>query len=162
MSSTLISITPESAWPCSAPFALPPKGRWHYGIHHRRHKLYFFCFVLTARVFSQLTAQAKQLLRRQSRPARHRADRVATRSDLRNNSSLVRVAPIAPTAGSGEDREQPHQLSDNSMHRVYSKRIVQTEPQARTSRWPLNDAYLRARPRAFVSPASPCPWQVAA
>ena len=60
-------------------FALGAKsGRRYYGIHHRRHKLSFFCFGMTARCFSQLTAPAEQLLRRQSMPSRYRADRVAT------------------------------------------------------------------------------------
>ncbi|MGY3133894.1 hypothetical protein ACVWZM_004576 [Bradyrhizobium sp. USDA 4501] len=96
-------------------FALTPKsGRRHYGIHHRRHKLY-------ARRFSQLTAPAKQLLRRQSMPSRYRADRIATRHDLRENPCLVLVAPLPPTAGSGEDLEPPHWLRDSSMHCVHSK-----------------------------------------
>ncbi|MGY3698729.1 hypothetical protein ACVIGA_008871 [Bradyrhizobium sp. USDA 3240] len=108
-------------------------GRRHYGIHHRRHKLYFFHFGMTARSFSQLTAPAKQLLRRQSMPSRYRTDRVAARNDLRNNPRLVLVAPLPPTAGSSEDLKPPHRLRDSTMHCVHSKPNGSNKPQTRRS-----------------------------
>lgn len=55
-------------------------------------------------------------MRRQSMPSRYRAHRVATRNDLRHSPTLVIVAPLPPTAGSGEDLEPPHRLRDSSMH----------------------------------------------
>src|SRR3954449_1360412 len=128
-------------------FALPVSTwRRYHCVHHRRHKLYFVSFGMTACCFSQLTSPAKQLLRRQSMPSSHGTHRVATRHDLRDDPHLVLVAPLPPTTGSGEDLEPPHRLRDSSMHCVHSKpngpnRTADSQITPSSGRWPLNSAY---------------------
>ncbi|MDR6759711.1 transposase InsO family protein [Mycoplana sp. BE70] len=52
----------------------------------------------------------KQLLRGQSMPSRHGADRHARLITLGNDLSLARVAPRAPSAAAGENLEPAHRL----------------------------------------------------
>src|SRR6516164_6420791 len=139
-------------------FALTAKsGRRHHGVQHRRHKLYFFRVGMPARCSSQLTAPAKQLLRRQSMAPGYRTDGVAARKDFRNNPSLVLVAPLPPTTGSGEDLKTPHWLRDSTMHCVHSKPNGSNKPQTRRSpRHPVGGrrtalTVIRSDP-AFIDP----------
>src|SRR4029453_9061156 len=88
-------------------------------------------------------------------PSGYRTDRVAARHDLRNDPRLVLVAPLPPTAGSGEDLKPPHRLRDSSMHCVHSKpngpnRTADSQITPSSGRWPLNSAYT-------LTKVYPCP-----
>ncbi|MGY4319350.1 hypothetical protein ACVWW1_008677 [Bradyrhizobium sp. JR3.5] len=105
------------AAPCAAGEARCRRAR----IHHRRHKLQFFRVRMPGRGLSQLTAPAKQLLRRQTRAPSHGTDRVTTRHDLCNDPCLVLVAPLPAPTRSSEDFQPSDRLRDSTTHCVHPK-----------------------------------------
>src|SRR5438270_118855 len=87
---------------------------------------------MPGRCFSQLGAPAKQLLRRQPMASSHGTDRIAARHDLRDDLSLVFVAPLPTAPGSGEDFQPPARLPTPCFHSKPSLAII-TKPQTRRS-----------------------------
>jgi hypothetical protein len=115
-----------------------------------------YAFVIVRRSggsFSQLSAPAKQLLRRKPMAPGHGTDRVTARFHLRNNPNLVLIAPLPPASSSREDFQPPRRLRDSIIHCVLSKPRGQSQTvdsQIRTSsgRRPQNDAYLLCSDKA--------------
>jgi hypothetical protein len=71
--------------------------------------------------FFDLPPPAKQLLRRQSVPARHPGNRVAAGLDLRDDPRLVLVTPCPTASRTGEHLKPANRLGDSTIHCVYSK-----------------------------------------
>jgi len=98
------------------------------------------------RSFPQLTAPAKQLLRRQPMTPGHGTDRLLARYGLRDNPRLVLVAPLPSTTSTSEDFQPPDRLRGSTTHCVHSKpygqnQAADSEISTSSGRWPQNIAY---------------------
>jgi hypothetical protein len=113
---------------------------------------------MPGRSFSQLTAPAKQLLRRQTMAPSYGTDRLPTRYSLRDNPRLGFIAPLPSTTSTSEDFQPPDRLRGSTTHCVHSKPYGQNQAadsQISTSsgRWPQNIAYVVPIVRASPTPA---------
>src|SRR6185437_9823703 len=103
-----------------APQRLPSRNS-RSNVHNRRHEPQFVCLRRSGLSVSQLTAPAKQLLRRQSMASGHGTNRVSARRDLGNYPDLVFITPCPPSPGAGEHFQPTDRLGDNTMFSIHSK-----------------------------------------
>src|SRR6185437_7594123 len=103
-----------------APQRLPSRNS-RSNVHNRRHEPQFVCLRRSGLSVSQLTAPAKQLLRRQSMASGHGTNRVSARRDLANYLDLVFITPCPPPSGAGEHFQPADRFRDSTMFSIHSK-----------------------------------------